>query len=192
MHSDFVSLSLSLCLFSYPATFPNVFLRLSFSTLSQPPSTFFFLHHPFFCVLHPFFIHFHLLHCFFLLNSYHFLFLHLSFPFHQMPSSLLQSLSFSVLISSFHTSPPIFLPLSIPAPPCLPLAIYLCFCPSLPVTIAAVPGIRPLFPVAGLPPSPLHSLVPLLQRTPGRRCTALPLPPPTGRGNELPRQLCTV
>lgn len=76
---------------------------------------------------------------------------------------------------------------SIHSPPCT-----LCFCPFLPVTIAVAPSIRPLFPVVGLPPSPSHSLAPLLQRTAGRRCT-VPLPPsPTGRGNGSPHQLCTA
>lgn len=62
-------------------------------------------------------------------------------------------------------------------------------CPFLAVTIAAVPSIRPLCPVGGLPPSPSRSLGPWLLRTAGRRCAA-PLPlSPTGRGNESPRRL---
>lgn len=70
--------------------------------------------------------------------------------------------------------------------------LYLCHYPSLPVTIAAVPSIRPRFPVAWLPRSPSRSLAPSLRRTAGRRCTAPPPPSPTGRGNESPRQLCAL
>ncbi|XP_023282201.1 PILR alpha-associated neural protein isoform X2 [Seriola lalandi dorsalis] len=53
------------------------------------------------------------------------------------------------------------------------------------VTIAAVPSIRPRFPVAWHPLSPSRSLVPSLRRTVGRRCTAPPPPSPTGRGSQL-------
>ncbi|XP_067366232.1 PILR alpha-associated neural protein isoform X3 [Channa argus] len=53
------------------------------------------------------------------------------------------------------------------------------------VTTAAVPSTLPRFPVAWLPPSPSHFLVPSLQRTAGRRCTAPPPPSPTERGSQL-------
>lgn len=58
-----------------------------------------------------------------------------------------------------------------------------------PVTIAAVPSTRRLFPVGGLPPSPWRSLAPWLRRTAGRRCAAPRPPSPTGRGNERPPRL---
>lgn len=88
-----------------------------------------------------------------------------------------------LLLICSHSSPslPRFQPPSVRSPP-----FTLRCCPSLAVTIAAAPSIRPLFPVGGLPPSPWRSLAPWLWRTAGRRCAA-PLPPsPTGRGNESP------
>lgn len=138
-----------------------------------------------------FFIHHFLL-------SLQLLFLQLFFPvissFYSCPSLPFTSLSspnkktlpfFSILYAFFSR----LIPHVIPCPPC---PIRFCYCPSLSVTIAAVPTIHPLFPVAGPPHSPWRSLAPLLQRTAGRRYTA-PLPPSqTGRGNESPRQLCTA
>lgn len=195
MHSDFVSLCLPPCLFSDSATFPNLFLYLSFPALCLNPLQLLFLQ--LFCVLSSVSILVPLLLCLFFLNSHLFLLLHLSLSSclsplpTNPPSSLLQSPSpFLFFIPLFpHISPNVCLTPSIPSPTC---PIYLCYCPSLPVTTAAVPTIRPLFLVAVLPPSPWRSLAPSLRRTAGRRCTA-PLPPSqTGRGNESPRQLCTV
>ena len=114
---------------------------------------------------------------------------YLQFPSSSIPTSFLFPLVHLLFFFALHRhlffSP---LSLSLSCPPSHPL-LYLCHYPSLPVTIAAVPSIRPRFPVAWLPRSPSRSLAPSLRRTAGRRCTAPPPPSPTGRGNESPRQL---
>ena len=190
MLSDFVSLPLSppprpCCFSSFCLFSPHLSIHLpSFQPL--PPSL------PVLCLslshlsfTSTVFVSFHL--CFYscppsslaLLSSIPIFFYSHIFSLSSGPSPLfLRSPSSSIL----------FAPLSLSCPPSHPL-LYLCPYPSLPVTIAAVPSIRPRFPVAWLPRSPSRSLAPSLRRTAGRRCTAPPPPSPTGRGNESPRQL---
>lgn len=184
MLSDFVSLPLSLLSFLFTLldfffSHLSLHFNLYYLLLSVPLSPSF---------TPTLFVSFHLMFLFlsifyfvsFSIFPHLFSYTNLSIPSHYL--SILNSLSTHLL--------PNGLPPTIPS---LSLSIYPCHYPSsLPVTIAAVPSIRPRFPVAWLPPSPSRSLVPSLRRTAGRRCTAPPPPSPTGRGNESPRQPCTV
>lgn len=114
MHSDFVSLCLPPCLFSDSATFPNLFLYLSFPALCLNPLELLFLQP--FCVLSSLFlflslfsfVSFSLIPIFFF--SYIFLFPLVCLPFQQTPLLLFFNLHllFYSLFLSFHTSLPMF------------------------------------------------------------------------------------
>lgn len=167
MHSDFVSLSLPLCLFFYSATFPNVFLCLSFSALCLNPLQLLVLQ----LSLCPFI-------CFYSFPSSS-LFLFPEFPPFSFPASVSFLLSLSASNKSsllffnlypfvYTLHPFLFLsPLSTHLPPpnfCLSPSLLLLAPPPFPSICATVllfqlrsqlfPASAPSFPWRGSPPLP--------------------------------------